>query len=531
MNDQRLTHITIVGGGSAGWLAAALLVGALNRRNDGPDMHITLIESPTVPIVGVGEATTISTLVTFAQLRIDERDFLKKCDGSFKSAVRFRSWDTGPDGAPGDYYHPFDGAETLHGLDVAYHYHRRMRRGVAQPSLAHVTSVLPWLMDERRAPRTADDPHYSGLGSYSFHLDATRLGGYLRGYCTALGVENIRDDVVDLTRDERGFVTSLTLKRHGDFPVQFVIDCSGFQGLILRRAMDEPFLPYGDHLLCDRAIAMPVEHPPGAPLEPYTTSTALSAGWSWRVPLYSRAGTGYVFSSRFATDEQAVDEFVRFIGPAGHLAEPRVICMNIGRLRRSWVKNCVAVGLSGGFVEPLESTSIHLIQVAVRWLIDHLPDRRMSQPLVDHYNRLMTEMYEDIRDFIAMHYAVSNRPGPFWEAARREAVVPDRVKDHLALWKHKLPSPLDISTTNPLFTSWSYIYVLSGKHYFDDVDFPIDCAISDADYDEFLAEMERGRRQVMARAPDHRALLDRIHAEPGTPWYEPEAAAAPQAIG
>lgn len=520
--DQRITHFTIVGGGSAGWLTAAMLVGTLNRRNDGPDTRITLIESPTVPIVGVGEATTLSTFVTFAQLRIDERDFLCRCDASFKGAVRFRGWDVWPDGTQSDFYHPFDAPETLWGIDPAYHYHRRARRGEVQAPFDHTMSAVPWLMDAKRAPREATRAHYDGLANYTFHLDATLLGEYLRGYCTALGVENIRDDVTDLKFDERGFVTALTLEERGDFPVEFVIDCSGFRGLILRQALKEPFASYGDNLLCDRALALQVPHEPGAPLDPYTTSTALSAGWSWRVPLYSRLGTGYVYSSRFISDDQAIDEFRRHLGKAGETGEPRVLRMNIGRLRRSWVNNCLAVGLSGGFVEPLESTSIHLTQIAVRRLIDHLPDRRMSPALIDRYNKSMTEMFEDIRDFIAMHYAVSNRPGAFWEAARSDAVVPARVKERLLLWRCKMPSPLDIDANNPLFTSWSYIYVLYGKRFFDGITFPIECAISDADYDEFLAEMARERDALMARAPDHRALLQQIHAEPSAPWYKPE---------
>ncbi len=523
--DNRINKFTIVGGGSAGWFAASILLGALNRRNDGPDTEITLIESPDVPVVGVGEATTLSTMVTFAQLRIDEKDFLKKCDGTLKSAVRFRGWDVAPDGSPGDYYHPFDAPPSIYGFSPAYHFHRRAGRGAQQPRFAHSMSILPALLDRNLAPRTLDGVYYEGIGNYAFHLDAVLLGRYLREYCTALGVTYISDDVVDIARDENGFITALELKSNGTHPVEFVIDCTGFRGLIVRNALEEPFIPYGDQLLCDRAMAVQLPYADGAPLPPYTTSTALSAGWAWNVPLYSRRGTGYVYSSRFLSDDQAATEFLDHLGAAGAGAEPRVIPMNIGRLRRSWVGNCLAVGLSAGFVEPLESTSIHLIQVAIRRFIDHLPDRTPDPALIDRYNRLSVEMFEDIRDFIMLHYRTSNRDdGPFWRAARQEVDIPETLKNRLALWRHKLPSELDVDTRNPLFSEWSYLYVLFGKGYFDGVSFPAEAAISDSDFEDFQAEMAQARAQALSQAPDHRALLDRIHAEHIVPWYRPEPA-------
>jgi len=525
--DDRISHFTIVGGGSAGWLTASLLVATLNRRNDGPDTRITLIESPRVPIVGVGEATTVSTFVTFAQLRLDEFDFLKFCDGSFKAAVRFRGWDFGPDGAPLDYYHPFDAPSPIFGIAPAYHYHRLDARGAMLPPFAHCMSALPALIDQARAPRRYEGGPYEGLASYSYHLDASKLGQYLKEYCTSLGVEHVSDDVQAIRRDGRGFVTALELERRGTFPVEFVIDCSGFGGLILRREMEEPFIPYGQHLLCDRALAVQLPHRPDAPLDSCTTSTALGAGWSWNVPLHSRRGTGYVFSSAFRSDDEAIAEFRAHLGPDGADAEPRVIPMSIGRLRRGWVNNCLGVGLSAGFVEPLESTSIHLIQIAIRRFLEHLPDRRCDPVLIGRYNALITEMYEDIRDFIAMHYAVSNRPGAFWEAARSADAVPDRVRERLALWRRKLPGPLDVDARNPLFTEWSYLYVLFGKRYFDGLTFPLEAAISDDDFNEFQAELGAKRQRVLEHAPDHRALLDRIHASDTEAWYRPDAETLP----
>lgn len=520
--DNRINRFTILGGGSAGWMAAGLLAATLNRRGDGPDVEITLIESPNIPIVGVGEATTLSTFDSFLQMFIDEFDFLKHCDASFKCAVRFKGWDRFSDGTVGDYYHPFDSPPYIWGLSPAIHYHRRAKRGIPQASFAHCMSGLPAIMDANHAPRDFESDYFEAIGSYSYHLDATLLGNYLKQYCTALGVTYISDDVEEVRLDERGFVAALQLKEHGSYPVEFVIDCSGFRSLILRQALGEPFEPYGDCLLCDRALAAQVPHKPGAPLEPYTTSTALGAGWAWNVPLYSRRGTGYVFSSRFRSDDQAIDEFLTHLGDAAEHAEPRVIPLTIGRVHRSWVKNCLAVGLSAGFIEPLESTSIHLIQVAIRRFIDHLPGRDCHPALIDRFNHLNREMFEDIRDFIAMHYAVSNLDTPFWQAARSDTAIPDRVRARLELWRHKVPSTLDVDIQNPLFSEWSYMYVLFGKRFFDDVDFPIDSAVADTDFEEFQEDVRRGQRDLLAKTPDHRALLDRIHARQSTAWYSPE---------
>jgi tryptophan halogenase len=523
--SNRITRFTIVGGGSAGWLAASILLGTLNRRNDGADTQVELIESPTIPIVGVGEATTLSTFVTFAQLNIDELDFLKHCDATFKAAVRFSGWDVNADGSPRHYYHPFDAPPYMYNLPPAYHWHRRARadRAAGRPvaPFAHAMSPTPALMDAMRAPRSFEQGPFEGLVNYSYHLDATKLGEYLRGYCTALGVDYIADDVDGVQRDERGFISALQLRRRGGHAVEFVIDCSGFRSLILRQAMGEDFVPYSDSLLCDRALAAQLPHAaPDAPIAPFTTATALGAGWSWEVPLWSRRGTGYVYSSAHRSDDEAIAEFRTHLGEAGCEAEPRVIPMAIGRARRGWVKNCLGVGLSAGFIEPLESTSIHLTQVAIRRFLDHLPERDCAPVLAARYNRLTGEMYDDIRDFIVMHYCLSNRDDtPFWRDAKEAARVPDRVRERLALWRRKLPSALDIDTNNPLFPEWSYIYVLFGKGAVDDIAFPLEAAISDDDLDAFLAEQAAARARIMARAPDHRALLTRVHAEATDPWY------------
>jgi len=516
---EPLQSITIVGGGTAGWLTAAMILGIRNRRNDGADLRITLIESPNVPIVGVGEATTLSMRDALGLLAIDERDFFRKCEASIKAAVKFVGWDTAAPGTETAYYHPFEYPPYLFGLPPAYHYHARARRGAKQPPLTHAMVALPALLDRNLAPR-APGQDYDTIAPYAYHLDAGKFAAYLRDFCTTLGVEHVLDDVVDVERDGRGHVAALNLRERGRHGVEFVVDCSGFQGLIIRKVFDEPFVRYDDNLMCDRAAAVQVPHRPGAPLEPFTRATALGAGWSWNVPLFSRRGTGYVYSSRFRSDDEAVAELLDFLGPDAAGLEPRVIRMNIGRSRRSWVGNCVAIGLASGFIEPLESTSIHFIQMSVRWLLDNFPDADCDPSLRDNYNGLVQTLYEEIRDFIVMHYKLSNRDDTaFWRAARHELAVPDALAERLALWRHKLPTIPDLLTRPFLFTEWSFIYVLYAKGFWKDTRFAAESFLSDADFEAYGRRLAQSRAEMLARAVDHRELLRRLRGEAAVPWY------------
>ncbi len=523
--SNAIEHITIVGGGTAGWMAAAMIFGVRNRRNDGEDLRITLIESPSIPTVGVGEATTLSMGWMLNLLAIDEKDFFQKCDASFKLGVRFDGWDRNADGTPTSFFHPFAAPAYLFGFPPAYHYHKRRRDGAALAPFAEAMAPLCALLTANRAPRTADAADFEGLVPYTYHVDAGLLSGYLREFCTTVGVEHVLDDVRDVTLDDRGFVASLELERGGTFPVEFVIDCSGFRGVVIKKALAEPFVSYAESLPCDRALALQVPHLDGAKLPPYTTAAALDAGWAWSVPLYSRHGTGYVYSSAHVSDDEALAHLRDHVGPEADAGEPAFIRMSVGRAARSWVNNCVAIGLAGGFIEPLESTSIHVVQMSIRWFLDNFPDRACSPPLRDSYNALIEELYRDIRDFIVMHYLLSNREDTeFWRAARHDLVMPEPLREKLALWRHKLPSAPDCPNQLSLFTEWSYIYVLYGKDYFDGVTFPIEDALADDDFDKFTQWLDQRRANLLASAPDHRELLDQLRRMPTAPWYRPDGA-------
>ncbi len=352
---------------------------------------------------------------------------------------------------------------------------------------------------------------------YAYHLDAGLFAGYLQEIGTERGVEHILDDVDGVERTETGLIAALQLREYGRRPVDLVIDCSGFRGLIIQQALEEPFIPYDRYLMNDRAIPVQIPHEDPTRLPPCTRSTALEAGWSWRVPLFSRFGTGYVFSSAFKTDQQAIDEYLAHLGPVAAGAEPRIIKMRVGRSRRSWVGNCVAVGLSSGFIEPLESTAIYIIDTSVRLLLSNLPDRDFDPALQDRFNKRLEAFYDEVRDFVAMHYITAKRRDtPYWQAAANDLAIPDRLKDKLERWKTVLPGPDDFEQTY-LFGFWSYLIVLFGKGWFEGRHLALQDNATEEAWREFCRWMEGEKAKLCAALPDHYALVRHIRGEEAEP--------------
>ncbi len=504
---RRINNITIVGGGTAGWMAAIYLATRLGRPVAGEAVQITLIESPGIGTIGVGEATVPLMRSWLRDMAIDEHEFLWRCNGSFKLGVRFSNWNQDEAGRPLEFIHPFHGIEMdIRGFKPgAYFLKYGLKNGPANCD-DHLSPSCA-LIDNYRAPRQLDHPDYEKGVRYAYHLDAGLFARYLQEIAAERGVIHVSDDVVDVELGEDGFVTALHLKEHGVRPVELVVDCTGFRGLIIQKALSEPFESYGRNLLCDRALAVQLPHPEPVRLEPCTRATALGAGWSWRVPLFSRIGTGYVYSSAFLSDEDATEEFLRHLGPGGEGAEPRVIKMRVGRSRRSWVKNCVAVGLSSGFIEPLESTAIYIIQNSLRWLVTYFPDLDFSPQLAGRYNDLLEQLYLEIRDFNILHYVTNNREDTdFWHAARNDLEVPDSLRENLELWRHALPVVYDFSNKF-LFNHWSYMLVLFGKGYFNDLALPTAPSLQEADWRNYSSEMDRVKADLLRQLPDHYVLL------------------------
>ena len=514
---DRVDKITVVGGGTAGWMTAMIVHTFLNAARGGPPVQVTVIESPKVPTVGVGEATVAGMALLLNHLGIDEAAFIRRCNASFKLAVRFENWGLDRSGAPTSYYHPFNFPSFLGGVTPAHHYNA-FGPHPGRDALAECMVPNTAVVEAYRGPRRIDGGNYANDINYAYHLDAALFAEFLRDVAVARGLRHIRDDVVEVTLDERGYISALELERGGSFPVELVVDCTGFKGVILQQVLGEPFDTFGHNLLCDRAIPVQIPHRDPAKLQPCTRSTALGAGWVWRVPLYSRLGTGYVFSSAFRSDDEAKAEFFQHLRDTGDLPrdvpdpDTRVIHMKTGRTRRAWVKNCVAIGLAGGFVEPLESTAIYMIEMAARLLVSHLPDRGIDPVFAGRYNKLLEAIGDEIRDFIVSHYVTSNRPEPFWRAARDEIDVPDSLRENLELWRHVLPNVTD-TPDSKLFNFWNYIYTLWPKRFFEGRHFPLEGSISPRDWERYGRDLAGRENALLSSLPDHHALLSSIRGE------------------
>ena len=514
---NRVEQITIVGGGTAGWLTAMILGTFLNRSDEGPPVRITLIESPKVPTVGVGEATLASLQFLMKQLAIDEAEFFRRTNASFKLSVRFGDWAVDPAGQGISFFHPFNTPPYLAGIQPIYHY---KRFGAAEGSLdlADAMVVNSALIRANRGPRNLGAANYERAIAYAYHVDAALLGEFLRDVAVSRGIRHIRDDIVEVVQEEDGSVSALRLEQGGLHPVELVVDCTGFRGLIVQQALSEPFVPFSDQLLCDRAIPVQLPHAQPARLEPCTRATALDAGWVWRVPLFSRVGTGYVYSSAFRSDEEAHDEFLRHVRAVGdlpaeaHDPDLNVIRMKIGRIRRPWVKNCVAIGLAGGFLEPLESTAIAMTETSARWLAGLLPDRQMSPEIADRFNAKVERLYDEVRDFIVTQYYTSNRPEPFWQAARKDIKLSDKLRENLALWRRILPDEGDTPGYR-IFDHWNYIYTLWPKGYFQDRAYPLEGSVSHHSWQGYSRQLAQKKARLVDSLPEHAELIRAIRGE------------------
>ena len=530
--DEPIRNVTIVGGGTAGWIAAILLQSRLSSHRRGPPVKVTLIELPTVKIIGVGEGTLPAFRRMIRMLGIEESEFVERCNASFKFGVRFEGWNTTPEGTPYNFTHPFKFCGVIAGKNsLNYYMAFGPHSGASPQDPGDSLCVIPQAIDQRRAPRATkiappvNGPVQNGLERHAYHFDAMLVADFLKEKSIGRGVEHILDDVDDVVVGEGDNITHLRLRQRGLLPVEFVIDCTGFSGLLIGKHLKEPFQPYSPHLLCDRAVALQIPHKDPNALQSSTTATALGAGWVWRVPLFSRIGTGYVFSSAFRTDDQAIEEFTRHLGVDPEKVEPRIVRMRVGRSRRAWVGNCVAIGLSGGFIEPLEATAIMTIQAAVRHLMQHFPDRSMQPALRDHYNKTMAEFHDSVRDFILMHYYLANRDEPFWVAARAPSVMTDSLAENLALWRYRLPSEEEFPK-NVLFNNMSYAFCLTAKGYYRQDRPPIESEVSPGPWRAFSAGLQKSKARLTT-LPSAYHFLKQLRGEgPSGKQQDPDLAIA-----
>ena len=500
MPDRRIRKIVILGGGTAGWMTAA----ALTKVNSPPQFSITLVESDDIGIIGVGEAT-IPTIHWFNRLiDLPEGDLIRETRATYKLGIEFVNWN----GDGSRYFHPFGryGAPQ----DASMFYHRWIRAKLAEAVPSHQDFSL-----STRAARAgkfappSNDPNsiFATLG-YAYHFDAGLYAAFLRRRCESKGVRRVEGKVTHVAQDpESGFITSLTTHRDEVIEGDLFIDCSGLRALLIEGTLHTGFDDWSHWLPCDRAQAVPTERMQD-PI-PYTRSTAHAAGWQWRIPLQHRTGNGIVYSSKFCSDAEAATT-LRANLDSPVLADPRLIRFLTGRRRKAWNKNVVAIGLASGFLEPLESTSIHLIQSGIAKLLSLFPTRDCHPEVAEQFNRVFDADVESVRDFLILHYHRSTgRSEPMWEYCQHMP-VPDSVSYRMTHFEH---TGRIVLATDELFKEASWFAVMMGQGLRPTDYNPLLDTISAAENRAHLARIEQQIGAAVETMPLHQDYI-RKHLGP-----------------
>jgi tryptophan halogenase len=494
VSDAQLRSILIAGGGTAGWMAAAALSAAFKPHQ----CRIVLVESDEIGTVGVGEATIPPIQLFNKILGVDECEFVRETQGTFKLGIEFVGWLR--DGER--YFHPFGRYGDDFGLTP---FHQQWLRA---QGLGSTTPLDAWSLNYQAAYRgkfeipTPQSGRVFSTFSYAYHFDASLYARYLRGLAESRGVARIEGKIAEVVlRPENGFVERLTLADGRSLDADLFLDCTGFRGLITE-ALDTGYEDWTRWLPCDRALAVPCARV--ADPEPFTRSTARAAGWQWRIPLQHRTGNGQVYCSGAISDEAVHASLMANLDGAPE-ADPRQLRFTTGRRRKAWNRNCIALGLASGFLEPLESTSIHLIQTGISRLLSWFPDRNFDPLLATEYNRLVDAEMESIRDFLVLHYQANQRDEPFWRQCRAMA-IPDTLAAKIEMFR---ANGRLIEREHELFHPPSWLAVLLGQGVHPAAHDPLADTIAPQELAAILGGMRQVIDQTVDRMPTHQQFIER----------------------
>ena len=508
MTSSFIRHVVIVGGGSAGWLTAGLIAAEHGAGSPG-GLRVTLIESPDVAPIGVGEGTWPSMRDTLRRIGVRESDFFRECDAAFKQGSLFARWVTGEN--RDRYFHPFSLPQGFGEANLAASWQERY----GDVPFAELASYQPHLCLQGRAPKQAATPEFAAVANYGYHLDAGKFGQFLKKHCLErLGVHYVPDHVLGIESHENGDIAALRTQAHGLLAGDLFIDCTGMRSLLLGQHYGVPFLGQKHLLFNDTALAVQVPYAQeDSPIASQTTSTAQRAGWIWDIGLPTRRGVGYVYSSAHTSDDEAERTLRAYVAQGGGPADcpaPRKIAFEPGYRERFWHRNCVAVGLSSGFIEPLEASALALVELSAAMIADDMPvTREQMDVAARRFNETFRYRWERVIAFLKLHYVLSRREdSDYWIENRAPASIPGSLRELLALWRYRPPIRGDFPRIEEVFPTASWQYVLYGMGWRSA---PGSTALTHGDMaDGYFREAADLARRMLPALPSNRELIAHI---------------------
>lgn len=516
MDKKLIKQIVIVGGGTAGWLAANHLAKKLNPKLAN-GVKITLVESPNIPTVGVGEGTVPMMRKTLQSFGISETEFIRRCDATFKQSIKFIDWtyNPHPDLQNNAYHHLFD-YPFIEAEDLTSYW--LSNKESLQSNYAETVSYQAQLADMGLAPKNMTHPEYRGEMSYAYHLDAAKFTAMLRDNAVEnLGVQHVFADIQDVIFSESGDITALVCQQQENICADFFVDCSGFASFLLGQKMQVPFVSKSEQLFADSAVVMQVPYQnQDSPIACYTLATAQPSGWIWDIGLSSRRGVGHVYSSAYMNHQTAEDKLRQYVGPQAESIESRRIPMSIGHREKFWVKNCVAIGLSQGFVEPLEATGLLVFDVTSKMLADNFPVYQSTIPLLsERFNKTVLYAWQRVIDFVKLHYFLSQRDdNEFWLDNQNPASLSDSLRSKLELWQQQPPTSYDFFTKHEIFNLDNYLYVLYGMDFATEIQPASHLFNNNKQAQQLVSMLKRKADALSNQLLPHRELINRIKQFP-----------------
>ncbi len=501
--------VVIVGGGTAGWLIAGRIAAQHNSK-DSNNLQVTLIESAKISPVNVGEGTWPTMRNTLKKMGVSETEFIQQCCVSFKQGAKFARW---LDGSVDDfYYHPLVLPQSYSNINLAPYWQTDSEQ--SNSSFSNSVCFQEQLCEQGLAPKLITTAEYVGVANYAYHLDSAKFANFLKKHCTdKLGVKHIVDDVLSVNSHENADISSLVTSKNGNISADLFVDCSGFSAILIGKHYKTPFNDKSDVLFVNQALAVQLPNQKNNDeIASHTISTAQDAGWIWDIGLPTRRGIGYVYSDNHQSEAQAIERLAVYVGPNFSESNLKKIPIKAGHRKIFWQNNCVAVGLASGFLEPLEASSLVLVEMSADMIAEQLPACRQTMDIIaKRFNQTFNYRWKRIIDFLKLHYILSKRTEDFWLDNRNPKTIPDSLQELMELWKYHSPYDHDFNSSNEVFPAASYQYILYGMGFKTDIEYQK----SSLNQQTFAQQQFVANKAITIKAcevlPKNRDLLNKIY--------------------